>query len=147
MYLKWSESEVTQSCPTLCDPMDCSPPGSSVHGISQARILEGVAISYSRGSSQPRDWTQVSCTGRWILYFWATREAFFHCCCSVAKSCWLCATPWTVAHQTSLSFAISLSLLKLMSIESVMPSNHLILSPHFSSCPPSFPASGSFLLL
>ena len=43
------ESEVVQSCPTLCDPMDCSPPGSSVHGISQARILEWVAISFSRG--------------------------------------------------------------------------------------------------
>ena len=45
----------------LCDPMDCSPPGSSVHGILQARTLEGVAISSSRGSSQPRDWTRVSC--------------------------------------------------------------------------------------
>ena len=45
------ESEVVQLCPTLCDPMDCSPPGSSVHGIFQARILEWVAISFSRGSS------------------------------------------------------------------------------------------------
>ena len=51
-----------QLCPTLCDPMDCSPPGSSVHGILQARILEWVAIPFSRGSSQPRDQTQVSCT-------------------------------------------------------------------------------------
>ena len=50
-----------QSCPTLCDPLDCSPPGSSVHGIFQARILEWVAISYSRGSSWPRDQTRVSC--------------------------------------------------------------------------------------
>ena len=48
-----------QSCPTLWDPMDCSPPGSSVHGISQDRILEWAAISFSRGSSQPRDRTQV----------------------------------------------------------------------------------------
>ena len=55
-------SEVAQSCPTLCDPTDCSPSGSSVHGISQARVLEWVAISFSRGSSPPRDWTQVSCT-------------------------------------------------------------------------------------
>ena len=55
---KWSE--VAQSCPTLCDPVDCSPPGSSVHGILQARILEWVAISFSRGSSRPRDRTQVS---------------------------------------------------------------------------------------
>ena len=52
---------VTQSCPTLCDPMDCSLPGSSVLGISQARVLEWAAIPFSRGSSQPRDQTQVSC--------------------------------------------------------------------------------------
>ena len=55
-----SESEVTQSCPALCDPVDCSPPCSSVHGIFQARVLEWVAISFSRGSSRPRDRTQVS---------------------------------------------------------------------------------------
>ena len=55
-----SESEVAQSCPTLCNPMDCSLPGSSVHGIFQARVLEWVAISFSRGSSQPRDQTWVS---------------------------------------------------------------------------------------
>ena len=58
-----SESEVAQSCLTLCDPMDCSLPGSSVHGILQARVLEWVAISFSRGSSQPRDRTQVSRIG------------------------------------------------------------------------------------
>ena len=61
---------VAQSCPTLCNPVDCSPPGSSVHGISQARILEWVAISYSRGSSQARDQTRISCVsciGRRIL--------------------------------------------------------------------------------
>ena len=56
-----SESEVAQSCPTLCDPMDCSLPGSSLHGILQARVLEWVAISFSRGSSWPRDRTRVSC--------------------------------------------------------------------------------------
>ena len=55
-----SEREVAQSCPTLCDPMDCSPPGSSVHGIFQAVVLEWIAISFSRGSSQPRDQTLVS---------------------------------------------------------------------------------------
>jgi len=49
---------VTQSCPTLCDPMGCSSPGSSVHGILQARILEWVAMPSSKGSSRPRDWTQ-----------------------------------------------------------------------------------------
>ena len=52
---------VAQSCPTLCHPMNCSPPGSSVHGLLQARILEWVAMPSSRGSSQPRDRTQVSC--------------------------------------------------------------------------------------
>ena len=55
-----SQSLVAQSCPTLCDPMDCSLPGSSVHGIFQARVLEWGAISFSRGSSQPRDRTQFS---------------------------------------------------------------------------------------
>ena len=50
-----------QSCPTVCDPMDYSPPGSSVHGVLQARILEWVAISFSGGSSQPRDPTRVLC--------------------------------------------------------------------------------------
>ena len=64
-----------QSCLTLCDLMDCSPPGSSVYGILQARILEWVAISFSRGSSQPRDWTQVSCIAGRCFNLWATREA------------------------------------------------------------------------
>ncbi|XDA79460.1 hypothetical protein R6Z07F_009474 [Ovis aries] len=62
---------VTQSCPTLCGSMDCSPIGSSTHGIFQARILEWVAISFSRESSQPRDQTRisyVSCIGRHVLY-------------------------------------------------------------------------------
>ena len=51
---------VAQSCPTLCDPLDCSPPGPSVHGILQARMLEWVAIPFSRRSSQPRDQTLIS---------------------------------------------------------------------------------------
>ena len=59
---------VVKLCPTLWDPMDCSPPGSSVHGILPARIPEWVAISYSKASSQPRDRTHVSCIGRQILY-------------------------------------------------------------------------------
>ena len=58
---------VTQLCPTLCNPMDCSAPGSSVCGIFQARTLERDAISSSRVSSQPRDRTHVSCFGRWIF--------------------------------------------------------------------------------
>ena len=58
---------VTKFCPTLCDPRDCSPPGFSVHEVSQARILEWVAISFFRGSSQSKDQTHISCTDRWIL--------------------------------------------------------------------------------
>ena len=61
-------------CPTLCDPMDCSPPGSSVPRISQARILEWVAISFSRGPSRPRGQTRISCTDRRALYLCATWE-------------------------------------------------------------------------
>ena len=63
-------------CPTLCDPMDCSLPGSSVHVIFQARVLEWVAIFSSRGSSWPRDRTCVFCIVRQILYHWATCEVY-----------------------------------------------------------------------
>ena len=73
-----AECLVSQLCLTLCDPMDYCPPGSSVHGISQARKLEWVAISSSKGSYRPRDWTGVSCIfciGRQIFYRWATWEA------------------------------------------------------------------------
>ena len=80
-FLKWSylpkrvkESEVAQSCSTLCNPMDCSLPGSSIHGIFQARVLEWVAISFSRRSSWPRDWTQVSCIVGRRFTVWPTRE-------------------------------------------------------------------------
>ena len=67
----------TQSCPTLCDPMDCSPPGFSVHGILQARILEWVAMSSSRGSSWSRDQTQASCIAGGFFTVWATGEVLF----------------------------------------------------------------------
>ena len=67
-------SEVAQSCLTFCNPMDCSPRGSSVHGILQARILEWVAISFSRGSSRPRDRTQVFHIAGRRFNLWATRE-------------------------------------------------------------------------
>ena len=59
---------------TFCNNMDCSPPGSSVHGISQARILEWIAISFSRGSSRPRNQTRVSCIAGRRFTVWATRE-------------------------------------------------------------------------
>ena len=88
-------SEVAQSCLTLCDPMDCSLPGSSVHGIFQARILEWVAISFSRGSSWPRDRTQVSRIVGRRFTIWATREAQVKSLSRV----WLFETPRTAVHQ------------------------------------------------
>ena len=78
MFIKKLICVCAQSCLPLCNPMDQSPPASSVHGIFQARILEQVAISYSRGSSQPKDRAYVSCVsciGRLILYHLATWEA------------------------------------------------------------------------
>ena len=73
---------VAQLFLTLCDFMDCSPPGSSVHGILQARISEWVAVSFSRGTSQPRDQSQVSHIAGRFFTVWATREA--HKWCGVA---------------------------------------------------------------
>ena len=69
---------IAQSCLTLCNPMDCSLTSSSVHGIFQARILEWVAIYFSKRSSQTRDWTRVSCiVDRWFT-IWATREVLLY---------------------------------------------------------------------
>ena len=74
---KESESEVSQLCPTFCNPRDCSLTGSSVRGIFQARVLEWIAISFSRGSSQPRDGTRVSCIAGRCFTVWATKEALY----------------------------------------------------------------------
>ena len=71
----WSRMLVTQSCLTLCDPTDCSPPGSSVHGILQARILKWIAVPFSRVSSWPRDWTEVFCLAGGFFTSWTTRKA------------------------------------------------------------------------
>ena len=87
------KSEVTQSCLSLCNPMDYSLPGSSLHGILQARVLEWVAISSSRGSSQPRDQTRVSLIPGRCFNLWATREApnsphilcESHCCATLNR--------------------------------------------------------------
>ena len=68
----WDNVKVAQLCPNLCYP--CSPTGSSVHGIPQARILEWVAMTFCRGSSRPRDWIQVSCIADRFLMIWATRK-------------------------------------------------------------------------
>ena len=75
LFLLKVKVKVAQLCPALCNPMDCSLPGSSVHGILQARILEWVAVPFSGRSSQLRDRTQVSCTTGGFFTSWATREA------------------------------------------------------------------------
>ena len=85
--VKWSE--VAQSCLTLWNPMDCSLPGSSIHGVFQAIILEWVATSFSRGSSQPRDRTQFSCIVDRRFTAWATRKTMFltvHCVSNLGLS-------------------------------------------------------------
>ena len=71
IYMQCMGAKLPQSCPTLRNPMNCNLPGSSVHGILQAGILEWVATSSSRGPSWPRGWTHasyISCTGRRVLY-------------------------------------------------------------------------------
>ena len=109
-----------QSCLTLWNPMDCSPLGSTVHGILQARILEWIAMPSPRGSSLPRDRTRLS-----SVQF--SRSV-------VSDSLW----PHK-ARQASLSITNSRSLPKLMSIESMMPSNHLILCCPLLLLPSIFP--------
>ena len=135
--------------------MDCSPPGSSVHEISQARILEQAVVSFSRGSCRPKDQTCIACIGRQILYHWATREALPYsyrflqslplsshlCCCSV--TC-LTLLPHGLQHTRlpcpSSSPGVCLNSCPLSwwchptISSSVVP---------FSSCLKSFPASGS----
>ena len=217
-----------QSCLTFCSPVDCSLPVSPVHGILQARLLEGVAMPSSRGSSQPRDRTcisYVSCIGRWVLNhkhhlgspmikmglfnilwvllrdgqsgvatsgdrgeaqvlqaggrasnqahgkalrwsgredrsgwglrprllwdFWGKEKAgpgkqVQFSSVRLLSCIRLFATPWTAACQASLSIINSQSLPKPMSLESVMPSNHLILCRPLLLLPSIFPRPGSF---
>ena len=84
----------------LCDTMDSSSAGSSVHGMFQARILEWVAISSSRGPSQPRDQTCISCIGKWILYHWATWKAHIdlQVLSNYQQCCESCPCPKTHTH-------------------------------------------------
>ena len=126
--------------------MDCSPPGSSVHGITQTRLLEWVAISYSGGIFL------IQGSNLLLLHWQVDILPLSHqgspdesIVSSVSQSVQslshvqLFATPWTTACQASLSITNSQSLLKLIFIESVMPSNHLILC--LSPSPPAFSLS------
>ena len=80
LYTRMHACWVAHSCMSLCNPLDCSTQGSSVHGILQARILEWVVISFSRGSSWPRDWTWVFCIEGRSFTIWSTREALSYTC-------------------------------------------------------------------
>ena len=101
---------VTKSCPTLCNLMDCSPPGSSVHGISQARMLEWVAISFSRGPSQTRE--SNLCLLHWQVdsFLLSYQRSLIHTGLSsvqLLSRVRLFATPWTVARHAPLSMGFS----------------------------------------
>ena len=122
--------------------MDYSPQASPVHGILQAGTLEWIVILFSRGSSWPRNQIQVSRTAGRFFTFWATRGAqtYVFVVAHSLGHVHLFATPWTSARHFSLSFTISRSLLKVMSIESVMPSNHLILCCPLLLLPLIFPS-------
>ena len=101
-----SGMKVTQSCPTLCDPMDYI-----VHGILQATIQKWVAFSFSRGSSQPRNWTQVSCIAGGFFISWATREAVNQCCHFLYSRKLFLSFPqyYTESHLTRDNFLFSSS--------------------------------------
>ena len=173
-WLRIIHAPLLQSCPALCEPMDCSPLGCSVRGILQTRILEWVAISFSRGSAPPRDRTRVSyisCTGGWVLYHClhlGSPESlpqlapskdclscrmpshprscllWWWCCCSVTKSCPTLCDPMDCSMPGSSVLHYLLSLLKFMSIESVMLSNHLILCLPLLLLPSIFPSTRVF---
>ena len=133
---------------TLCEPRDCSPPSSSVHGISEARILEWVAISFSRGSSLPRDWNCIPWIGRLILYHWATSEAQSSRSIVVQwlSHVWPFGSPWLQHARLSCP---SLSPKACSNSYPLSQWYHpIILSSFvpFSSFLQSFPASGSFLM-
>ena len=96
IHRKGREREVTQACPALCNPMNCSLPGSSIHGVFQARVLEWVAIAFSRRSSWLRDWTRASRIVGRRFTIWATREVYVSIAdCSLIKGVWLRKNTYT----------------------------------------------------
>ena len=128
---------VAQMCPTLCDPTDCSPPGSSVHGILQARILVWDAMPSSRGPSPPSDRTRVSCiTGRFFI-IWATKEALWKGTCS---QIYLVPTSVLISPNSGcVLFPCQLwgseFLLNTSREWFIVSCSSGYLKPHFSSCP------------
>ena len=135
-------SSVAQSCPTLCNPMNCSPPGSSVHGISRARTLEWVAISYPRGSFQPRGWNHVaflSFIHSWVLYHLATWEALYKHSVQFSLVAQLCLTLCDPMDRSMLGLPIHHQLLEFAQThvcrvsDAIQPSHPLL-----STFPPAF---------
>ena len=125
--------------------MDCTPPGSSVLEILEARILEWVSLPLlsSRGSSWPRDWTHVPWSSRIFTPEPLGKPVLYSVVVQPPSCVWLFVIPWTAAYQASLSLTISQSLPKFT--ESLIPSSHLSSSDTlFSICPQSLPASGNF---
>ena len=129
-----------------CDPMDYSLPGSCVHGILQTRTLECIAIACSRVYSWHRNRSCVSSIGRWdscpllLRHQDSPMNRIQFSSVQLLSRVWLFVTPWTVALQASVSITNSQSSLKLMSIESVMPSSHLILCHPLLLLPPIPPS-------
>ena len=138
---------MAKSCLTLWEPMDCSLPSSSVHGISQARILKWDVISFSRGLPDPGIKPMSSVLEGRFFTSLASREDRDKTCLHMQfivafqflSSVQLFVIPWTAAYQASLTFTIFWSLLRFVSIESVMLSNHLILCHPFLLLPSIFP--------
>ena len=140
-YFEFSQSAlfrelVAQSCLTLCNPMDCSSPGSSVHGILQARILESVAIPFSN--------TCFLFILSWDMLRYPTYNEYNNAFVQSLSHAKLFETTWTPEYQASLSFTPSQSLLRFMSIELVMPFNHLFLCCPLLFLPSIFPSIRAF---
>ena len=114
--------------------MDCSPPGSPVHGISQEEYWSGLPCPSPGDLPDSWDWTHVSCIGRQILYLWATSSV------QSLSHVWLFATPWTSACQASLSITNFRSSLRITSIKSVIPFSYLILCHPLLLLPPIPPS-------
>ena len=129
---------VTQLCPNLCDPVDCSPPGSSVHGVSQAKILEWVVIPFSRGSSWPRNWTQVSLIVGSFFTIWATREA---------QRTWYLSVCNFVSFRNILKFSFWCCPLPDSRFSVVCCPLYQFMTPHPCCQDPQPPASSSHILL
>ena len=109
--------------------MDCNPPGSSVHGISQARILVRVSISFFRGSSWPRDQTLISCSSRQILYYWTTREA---------KKIWIVRLLFLIKTIFIQKFYVYGKIERKIEISYIPLSSHLDSLPYFQDLSPEW---------